>query len=244
MSGHSKWSTIKRKKGANDAARAKIFTKLSREISVAVRESGADPNNNSRLRDLLAKGRSNNVPQDILLRAINKAKDNDKDNFEACVYEGYGAGGIAVIVECLTDNKNRTAGNVRHYFDKFKGNLGTTGCVSFMFFSKGIITIEIDNIDEEAFLEMSFESNAEDVLFDEGLIEITCAPSELSSTADFFEEKGYKLSMREVQKLPSTYTNIKDEETLKMLSLLFEYLEDDDDVQNVWHNLENPQDLD
>ncbi len=244
MSGHSKWSTIKRKKGANDAARAKIFTKLSREISVAVRESGADPNNNSRLRDLLAKGRSNNVPQDILLRAINKAKDNDKDNFEACVYEGYGAGGIAVIVEGLTDNKNRTAGNVRHYFDKFKGNLGTTGCVSFMFESKGIITIETDNIDEEAFLEMSFDSSAEDILFDEGIIEITCAPNDLSDTADFFEEKGYTLSMREVQKTPSTYTKITDEDTLKMLSLLFDYLQEDDDVQNVWHNLENPQDLD
>ncbi len=245
MSGHSKWSTIKRKKGANDAARAKIFTKLSREISVAVKESGADPNNNSRLRDLLAKGRSHNVPQDILLRAVNKAKDNDKENFEACVYEGYGASGIAVIVECLTDNKNRTAANIRHYFDKFKGNLGTTGCVSFMFETKGIITIETDkNIDEDAFLEISFNSLAEDISFDENLIEITCNQQDLSKTADFFEEKGYKLTLREVQKIPNTYTKITDEEALKMLSLLFEYLEEDDDVQNVWHNLENPEDLD
>ncbi len=243
MSGHSKWSTIKRKKGANDAARAKIFTKLSREISVAVRESGADPNNNSRLRDLLAKGRSQNVPQDILMRAVNKAKDNDKESFEACIYEGYGAGGIAVIVECLTDNKNRTAGNVRHYFDKFKGNLGTAGCVSFMFESRGIITLEADNIDEEAFLEMAFETDIKDTIFDDGIIEVTTLPNDLSSVSSFLEEKGYTLIIKEVQKVPASYTKIEDEETLKMLSLLFEYLEDDDDVQNVFYNLENPEDL-
>ena len=137
MSGHSKWSTIKRKKGANDAARAKVFTKLAREISVAVKEGGADPNNNARLRDLLAKGRAANVPQDNLMRAIKKAEGDDKTNYESIVYEGYGHSGIAVIVECLSDNRNRTASNVRHYFDKFGGNLGTSGCVSFMFEDKG-----------------------------------------------------------------------------------------------------------
>ena len=148
MSGHSKWSTIKRKKGANDAARAKVFTKLSREIAVAVKEGGTDPNNNSKLRDLLAKGRAANVPQDNLLRAIKKAGDDDKTNYEANVYEGYGNGGIAVIVETLTDNKNRTASNMRHYFDKFGGNLGASGCVSYMFEEKGLIVIDKDEYEE------------------------------------------------------------------------------------------------
>ena len=148
MSGHSKWSTIKRKKGANDAARAKVFTKLSREIAVAVKEGGTDPNNNSKLRDLLAKGRAANVQQDNLLRAIKKAGDDDKTNYEANVYEGYGNGGIAVIVETLTDNKNRTASNMRHYFDKFGGNLGASGCVSYMFEEKGLIVIDKDEYEE------------------------------------------------------------------------------------------------
>jgi len=157
MSGHSKWSTIKRKKGANDAARAKVFTKLAREIAVAVKEGGTDPNNNSRLRDLLAKGRAANVPQDNLMRAIKKAEGDDKTNYESIVYEGYGHSGIAVIVECLSDNRNRTASNVRHYFDKFGGNLGTSGCVSFMFEDKGIIVCEEENVDEEKHLKLAWK---------------------------------------------------------------------------------------
>lgn len=244
MSGHSKWSTIKRKKGANDAARAKVFTKLAREISVAVKEGGGDPNNNSRLRDLLAKGRAANVPQENLMRAIKKAGDNDKENYESITYEGYGNGGIAVIVECLSDNRNRTASNVRHYFDKFGGNLGTTGCVSFMFEQKGVIIIEREEYDEEKVLEDCFEAGARDVSFeDESVIEVTTEPSQLSEVADALEGMGYKLSQREVEMVPNNYTKIEDEDTLKKLALLFSFLEEDDDVQNVWNNLENQEDL-
>ncbi len=244
MSGHSKWSTIKRKKGANDAARAKVFTKLAREISVAVKEGGADPNNNARLRDLLAKGRAANVPQDNLLRAIKKASDNDKENYESITYEGYGNGGIAVIVECLSDNRNRTASNVRHYFDKFGGNLGTTGCVSFMFENKGVIVIEQEEYDEEKVLEDCFEAGAADVSFeDEGIIEVTTEVSDLSAVADALEGMGYVLKQREAAMVPNNYTRVEDEDTLKKLALLFENLEEDDDVQNVWNNLENSEDL-
>ena len=244
MSGHSKWSTIKRKKGANDAARAKVFTKLAREIAVAVKEGGTDPNNNSRLRDLLAKGRAANVPQDNLLRAIKKAGDSDKESYESITYEGYGNGGIAVIVECLTDNRNRTASNIRHYFDKFGGNLGTSGCVSFMFENKGVIIVEAEEYDEEKVLEDCFEAGAQDVSFDgEDIIEITTEPSELSAVADALEGMGYTLSQREPAMVPGNYTSIDDEETLRKLALLFSALDDDDDVQNVWNNLENQEDL-
>ncbi len=244
MSGHSKWSTIKRKKGVNDQARAKVFTKLAREISVAVKEGGTDPDNNSRLRDLLAKGRAANVPQENLMRAIKKAGDDDKESYEAITYEGYGNGGIAVIVECLTDNRNRTASNVRHYFDKFGGNLGTTGCVSFMFEQKGVIVLEGEEYDEEKVLEDCFEAGARDVSFEEeGVIEVTTTPNDLSRVADALEKMNYSLSQREVEMIPGNYIKIDDRETLKKLSLLFSALDDDDDVQNVWNNLENSEDL-
>ena len=157
MSGHSKWNNIKRKKEATDAAKGKIFTKIGREITVCVKESGPDPNNNAKLRDLIAKAKSNNVPNDNIERVIKKAAGGgDKNNYENMVYEGYGPNGVAVIVECLTDNKNRTAGDVRHYFDKFGGNLGTSGCVSFMFSKKGIVIVENNNIDEDVIMEDAF----------------------------------------------------------------------------------------
>lgn len=246
MSGHSKWSTIKRKKGANDAARAKVFTKLSREIAVVVKEGGTDPNNNSKLRDLLAKGRAANVPQDNLLRAIKKAGDDDKTNYEANVYEGYGNGGIAVIVETLTDNKNRTASNMRHYFDKFGGNLGASGCVSYMFEEKGLIVIdkdEYEEYDEEKVLNDCLEAGADDVSFEEDVIEVTTATANVGEVADELEKMGYKMSQREPAMIPNNYTRIEDEETLRKLALLFDHLEEDDDVQNVWNNLENEEDL-
>lgn len=243
MSGHSKWSTIKRKKGANDAARAKVFTKLAREISVAVKEGGTDPNNNSRLRDLLAKGRAANVPQDNLMRAIKKAEGNDKESYESIVYEGYGQAGIAVIVECLTDNRNRTASNMRHYFDKFGGNLGTSGCVSFMFEEKGIIVVEDENIDEEKALEACMESGANDVSFEDGIIEFVTDPTQLHTVAEALTGMGYTLSSQELSQVPNNYTRVEDEEALRKLALLFDNLEEDDDVQNVWNNLENSEDL-
>ena len=244
MSGHSKWSTIKRKKGANDAARAKVFTKLAREISVAVKEGGTDPNNNSRLRDLLAKGRAANVPQDNLMRAIKKAEGDDKTNYESIVYEGYGHSGIAVIVECLSDNRNRTASNVRHYFDKFGGNLGTSGCVSFMFEDKGIIVCEEETVDEEKALEACMEAGANDVSFEEdGIIEFETDPSQVGNVATALREMGYNVTSAEASKVPNNYTKVTDEEALKKLALFFDALDEDDDVQNVWNNLENTEDL-
>lgn len=244
MSGHSKWSTIKRKKGANDAARAKVFTKLAREISVAVKEGGTDPNNNSRLRDLLAKGRAANVPQDNLMRAIKKAEGDDKTNYESIVYEGYGHSGIAVIVECLSDNRNRTASNVRHYFDKFGGNLGTSGCVSFMFEDKGIIVCEEENVDEEKALEACMEAGANDVSFEEeGVIEFETDPSQVGNVANALREMGYNVTSAEASKVPNNYTKVEDEEALRKLALFFDALDEDDDVQNVYNNLENTEDL-
>jgi YebC/PmpR family DNA-binding regulatory protein len=244
MSGHSKWSTIKRKKGANDAARAKVFTKLAREIAVAVKEGGTDPNNNSRLRDLLAKGRAANVPQDNLMRAIKKAEGDDKTNYESIVYEGYGHSGIAVIVECLSDNRNRTASNVRHYFDKFGGNLGTSGCVSFMFEEKGIIVCEEENVDEEKALEACMEAGANDVSFEEeGVIEFETDPSQVGNVANALREMGYNVTSAEASKVPNNYTKVTDEEALKKLALFFDALDEDDDVQNVYNNLENTEDL-
>ena len=244
MSGHSKWSTIKRKKGANDAARAKVFTKLAREISVAVKEGGTDPNNNARLRDLLAKGRAANVPQDNLMRAIKKAEGDDKTNYESIVYEGYGHSGIAVIVECLSDNRNRTASNVRHYFDKFGGNLGTSGCVSFMFEDKGIIVCEEETVDEEKALEACMEAGANDVSFEEdGIIEFETEPSQVGNVATALREMGYNVTSAEASKVPNNYTKVTDEEALKKLALFFDALDEDDDVQNVWNNLENTEDL-
>ena len=244
MSGHSKWSTIKRKKGANDAARAKVFTKLAREISVAVKEGGTDPNNNSRLRDLLAKGRAANVPQDNLMRAIKKAEGDDKTNYESIVYEGYGHSGIAVIVECLSDNRNRTASNVRHYFDKFGGNLGTSGCVSFMFEDKGIIVCEEENVDEEKALEACMEAGANDVSFEEeGIIEFETDPSQVGNVANALREMGYNVTSAEASKVPNNYTKVEDEEALRKLALFFDALDEDDDVQNVYNNLENTEAL-
>ena len=244
MSGHSKWSTIKRKKGANDAARAKVFTKLAREIAVAVKEGGTDPNNNSRLRDLLAKGRAANVPQDNLMRAIKKAEGDDKTNYESIVYEGYGHSGIAVIVECLSDNRNRTASNVRHYFDKFGGNLGTSGCVSFMFEEKGIIVCEEENVDEEKALEACMEAGANDVSFeDEGVIEFETDPSQVGNVATALREMGFNVTSAEASKVPNNDTKVEDEEALRKLALFFDALDEDDDVQNVYNNLENTEDL-
>ena len=244
MSGHSKWSTIKRIKGANDAARAKVFTKLAREIAVAVKEGCTDPNNNSRLRDLLAKGRAANVPQDNLMRAIKKAEGDDKTNYESIVYEGYGHSGIAVIVECLSDNRNRTASNVRHYFDKFGGNLGTSGCVSFMFEEKGIIVCEEENVDEEKALEACMEAGANDVSFeDEGVIEFETDPSQVGNVATALREMGFNVTSAEASKVPNNYTKVEDEEALRKLALFFDALDEDDDVQNVYNNLENTEDL-
>lgn len=239
MSGHSKWSTIKRKKEATDGARAKIFTKIGREIMVCVKESGADTSSNSKLRDLILKAKSNNVPNDNIDRIIKKASgDGDKNSYEVNVYEGYGPSGVAVIVECLTDNKNRTAGEMRHYFDKFGGNMGTTGCVSFMFSQKGIIILENNSLNEDIVMEDCFELGASDFNIDDDSVEIVTDISNLRSIREGLEAKKYKILSAEIEQIPSTYTTLTDEDSIKKMNLLLESLEDNDDVQNVYHNWE------
>ena len=242
MSGHSKWNNIKRKKEATDAAKGKIFTKIGREIMVCVKESGPDPNSNSKLRDLIAKAKANNVPNDNIDRVIKKAAGgDDKNSYESMVYEGYGPNGVAVIVECLTDNKNRTAGDVRHYFDKFGGNLGTSGCVSFMFSQKGVVILENTGLDEDTVMEDCMDCGGDDFSFDEDTVEITCAPSDLHALREGLTAKGYKVLSAEVDQIPSTYTTLTDEDQIKKMNLLLENLEDHDDVQNVYHNWEMPE---
>ena len=241
MSGHSKWNNIKRKKEATDAAKGKIFTKIGREITVVVKEGGPDPNNNSKLRDLIAKAKSNNVPNDNIERIIKKAAgDGDKNNYENITYEGYGPNGVAVIVECLTDNRNRTAGEVRHYFDKFGGNLGTIGCVSFMFTNKGIVILENTGLDEDKVMEDVFEFGGEDFDINEETVEIECAPESVHTLREGLTEKGYNVISAESEMIPSTYTTLTDEDHIKKMNLLLEHLEENDDVQNVYHNWEMP----
>ena len=244
MSGHSKWNNIKRKKEATDAAKGKIFTKIGREIMVCVKESGPDPNSNSKLRDLIAKAKSNNVPNDNIDRVIKKAAgEGDKNNYESIVYEGYGPNGVAVIVECLTDNRNRTAGEIRHYFDKFGGNMGATGCVDFLFTLKGVIVLDNEDgdIDEDKAMEDILEAGGDDFSFEDGVVEITTDPSAVATVAEELGKKGYKVVSAEAEQVPSTYTTLTDEDHIKKMGLLLEALEDNDDVQNVWHNWDAPE---
>ena len=243
MSGHSKWATIKRKKGANDAQRGKIFTKLGRELAVAVKTGGGpDPATNSKLKDVIAKCKSNNMPNDTISRSIKKAAgEGTGANYEENIYEGYGPNGVAVIVETLTDNKNRTAADMRHYFDKFGGNLGTSGCGMFMFDRKGIILIENEGaLDEEQVMMDALEAGAEDVEANEEGFEITTDPNSVSTVSEALEGMGYKIAQAEAQYVPQTETALNDEQDILMMNRLIEHLEDCDDVQSVWHNWENP----
>ena len=250
MSGHSKWNNIKRKKEKADGAKAKVFTRFAREIAVAVKEGGsADPNTNSRLRDAISKAKANNVPNDNIKRVIDKAS-SDTAAYEKINYEGYGAGGIAVIVETLTDNRNRTASTVRHLFDKYGGNLGTNGCVSYMFTQKGRIIIEDeDGLDGDKLFEEAMEiDGVDDIEIDESgdeitEAEVTTAPNDLVQVAEALEKMGYHFSSAEVAYIPSTYNRLSDEDQLKNFGTMIELLDEDDDVQGVWHNLENEEDL-
>ena len=240
MSGHSKWANIKRKKEATDGARAKIFTKIGREMAVVVKEGGPDPANNAKLRDLIAKAKANNVPNDNIERIIKKASgDGDKNNYETMVYEGYGPCGVAVIVECLTDNKNRTAGDVRHYFDKFGGNLGTSGCVSFMFSDQGTVIIENNGADEDKIMEDCFEAGADDFNAEDGVFEVITDANSVSDVSTALSEKGYKIMSAEPEYYPATFSSITDDESMTKMQKLLDMLDDNDDVQNVWHNLDN-----
>ncbi|MBQ9914763.1 MAG: YebC/PmpR family DNA-binding transcriptional regulator [Clostridia bacterium] len=244
MSGHSKWSTIKRKKEKTDAQRGKIFTKISRDIIVAVREGGPDPDSNSKLRDAIAKAKANNMPNDTIQRSIKKAagEDNAKEYFEL-TYEGYGPSGVAFMVETLSDNKNRTAGDMRHYFDKYGGNLGQTGSVGFMFDRKGQIVIaKTDAIDEDTLMMDALDAGAEDFSAEDECYEVTSAPEDFSKVREALEAKGYEFEQAEISYIPQTLTQVDDADAVKNLEKLIEMLEDNDDVQNVYHTWDMPED--
>ena len=238
MSGHSKWSTIKRKKEKTDSKRGKIFTKIGRELAVAVKEGGADPNSNSRLKDIIAKAKANNMPSDTISRSIKKAAgEAGSINYESIVYEGYGPGGVAVIVEALTDNRNRTAGEVRHSFDKNGGSMGATGCVAWMFERKGIVIVEnSEKIDEEELIMTALEAGADDVGEDDGDFEITTTPASFTAVYEALENAGYTIAMAEVQMVPSNTVSIT-EEVEESIQKMLDMLDDSDDVQNIYTNV-------
>ena len=241
MSGHSKWKNIMHKKEKTDAQRAKVFTKIGKEISIAVKEGGPNPSSNSKLKDLIAKAKANNVPNDNIDRIIKKASSDDAANYEEITYEGYGPCGIAVIVETATDNRNRTGSDMRHYFDKFGGNLGTNGCVSFLFDKKGVIVIDNEEgeIDEDKLMEDALESGAADFVREDTLFEIYTEPDDLGAVRDALEEKGYEFVSAEVEQVPQTYVTLENEDDIRHMRLLLEHLDDNEDVQEVYHNWGN-----
>ena len=242
MSGHSKWHNIQNKKGKADAKRGKIFTKIGRELMIAVKNGGPDPDNNPKLRDAIAKAKAANMPNDTVQRSIKKASGElSAVDYERIVYEGYGQSGVAVIVDTLTDNKNRSAGNVRSAFTKGGGNMGTTGCVGFMFQEKGEIVIEKGDLDEEELMMMALDAGAEDFNSDEEeVFIITTAPEDFGTVREALEAEGLEFLEAAVKMIPDTYTEI-DEDAAKKFQKMLDLLEDDDDVQEVYHNAEFPE---
>ena len=244
MSGHSKWATIKRQKGKTDAARANVFTKIGRELAVAVKAGGPDPNNNPRLRDVISKARAANMPNDNIQRSIKKASGEDGSvAYDAITYEGYGSGGVAVIVETLTDNKNRTAAAVRHIFDKCGGSLGTTNCVSYMFDQKGVITVAGSGEDEEEVMMLALDLGAEDFDTGDGEFYVSVAPSDLDTVRDGLEKAGKTVTLAEVRRIPSSTVDV-DESTLVKIRRMLDMFDEDDDVQEVYHNANMPDEDD
>ncbi len=241
MSGHSKWHNIQATKSKTDAARGKIFTKIGREIAVAVKLGGGDPNSNAKLRDIISKAKQNNMPNDNIQRSIKKASGElGAVNYEEITYEGYGVGGSAVMVRCLTDNKNRTAGDVRHAFDKFGGSLGSNGCVSYMFDQKGLLVLENDgSIDEENLIEMCLDADAEDVKNDEDVFQIVTTPSAFHQVKENLEGKGLKFLSTDVTMIPQNYVDLDEKQTETFLRMI-DTLENLDDVQDVYHNVNLP----
>ncbi len=245
MSGHSKFANIKHKKEKNDAKKGKIFTIIGREIAVAVKEGGADPANNSKLRDVIAKAKANNMPNDTIDRGIKKAAgDGNAANYENITYEGYGPNGTAIIVRTLTDNKNRTASNVRNAFTKGGGNVGTTGCVSYMFDEKGQIIIDREECDMEPddMMMMALDAGAEDFTEEEDSYEILTSPADFSAVRETLESEGIPMAQAEVTMIPQNYVELTDETALKMMNRIIDLLDDDDDVQEVYHNAEGLDD--
>ena len=242
MSGHSKWNNIKRKKEKTDAAKAKIFTKMGREIAVVVKQGGPNPAENSKLKDVIAKAKAANVPNENIERIIKKAAgEGDANNYEELIYEGYGPGGVACIVETLTDNRNRTAGEMRHYFDKCGGNLGQAGSVSFMFDRKGQIVVEAEDLDEDTVMMDALEAGAEDFSAEEDVFEIITAPNDLGTVRDALEEKGYAFVSAEVAYIPQTMTALPDEAMCEKMEKLIDMMDENEDVQAFWHNWEMPE---
>lgn len=241
MSGHSKWSTIKHKKGKEDARRGKVFTKLARYIMVAAKEGGGDPDYNPSLKAAIDKAKAENMPNDNIDRAIKKGTgEMGSESFEEIIYEGYGPSGVAVIVNCLTDNRNRTASDVRHAFDKFGGNLGQSGSVSFMFDRKGLLAIEkTDEIDEDELTLLAIELGAEDFISEEDGFEVITDPSSFNAVRDGLEEAGYSFIAAEITFIPQTYTVLESEDDIKNIEKMIDMLEDNDDVQEVYHNWDN-----
>ncbi|MCD8362608.1 MAG: YebC/PmpR family DNA-binding transcriptional regulator [Lachnospiraceae bacterium] len=239
MSGHSKFANIKHKKEKNDAAKGKVFTIIGRELAVAVKEGGPDPNNNSRLRDVIAKAKANNMPNDTIERGIKRAAgDAGSVNYEHVTYEGYGPSGIAIIVEALTDNKNRTASNVRNAFTKGKGSLGTNGCVSYMFDQKGQIIVDREECSLEAddLMMMALDAGAEDFSEEEDSFEILTSPDDFSAVREALEKENVPMASAEVTMIPQNYVELSDENDIKSLNRILDLLDDDDDVQAVYHN--------
>ena len=241
MSGHSKWANIKNKKAKGDAARANVFTKIGRELAIAVKQGGPNPDSNSRLRDVIAKAKAANMPNDNISRSIKKASGElNAVNYEEITYEGYAAGGVAVIVETLTDNKNRTAGDVRCAFDKFGGNLGNTGCVSYMFSKKGLIVIDGDGLDEDDLMLLALDAGADDVKSEDGVYEIYTLPQDYTAVRENLEKQGLKILSSDIAMIPENYITPEESAVPKILNLI-DRLEENDDVQNVFHNAILPE---
>ncbi|MCI8826573.1 MAG: YebC/PmpR family DNA-binding transcriptional regulator [Lachnospiraceae bacterium] len=243
MSGHSKFANIKHKKEKNDAAKGKIFTIIGRELAVAVKEGGADPANNSRLRDVIAKAKANNMPNDTIDRGIKKAAgDANSVNYETVTYEGYGPNGTAIIVDALTDNKNRTAANVRNAFTKGSGNVGTQGCVSYMFDKKGQIVIDKEecDMDSDELMMLTLDSGAEDFSEEEDSYEVLTAPEDFSAVREALENAGVSMAEAEITMIPQNYVELTDEDDIKKITRILDLLDEDDDVQAVYHNWDMP----
>lgn len=239
MSGHSKWSTIKRKKGAIDAKRGKIFTRLIKEITVAARAGGGDPEGNPRLRSAILTAKTENMPKDNIARAIKKGTGEIAGEiYDEIMYEGYGPGGVAVLVECMTDNRNRTVADVRHFFAKSNGNLGESGCVAYMFDKKGLILVDKTKISEDELMEMALEAGAEDVVEEESEFHIYTAPEDFDSIRSTLEERGLSFVDAQVSMIPQNTVEVTDEKVARSLMKLMENLEDHDDVQNVYANFD------
>ena len=244
MSGHSKWANIKHKKEKTDAAKGKIFTKIGKEITIAVKEGGGDPTNNSKLRDLIQKAKANNVPNDNIERCIKKALGGGGENYEEVSYEGYGPAGIAVLVTATTDNRNRTAGNVRSYFSKYHGNMGQTGCDGYLFTDIGEIVInnEDGDIDEDKLMEQALEAGAADFKAEGDVFIITTEPDDVYNIQEDLKAAGYEILSADKTKQASTSVTLDNEDDIKFMNLLIEKLEEDDDVMDVYHNWENCDD--